>query len=1137
MKKTLALLLCLFMLIGCLNVGFLSTSADVTVDPATYRSIFFYDFTGELLSYASADTWKSPDRWAVNGGLFGASDSTTAKVSYSDTYSALKVTGNGTDMVDLDVRAFDRRKGVVVEDYKTLAIKVKLADTNTQLQSVSMGLHDGPAAATCTDMYTLKSVPTYAKTTNWQLVTVDLSSSNWSQELIDMQAKVTTTPNDWWAAHINLTQAGYKSPVYVAWVGVFADAATAQKYYDATASAEPIEPDDPNEPTVPTYFKSDNDSAFLFDFTLKANYTDMVDYRSPAQDTTNPRTMVNFKSAPLDLTNYGKVSYNAVHKALKLVGDGSHAPMLDLRCLDWRSGLDITKYHTLAIKVKLSNRDTEFQNAEMYVNDGAAASSANTLRELPIIPSYAHTNDWQILLIDISEANYDATLKAIAQKNIEDTTVSHWWGTRLTLGAVGTTDPIYVAWVGIFENDGRALAYHAETDAATSTDWLFDFSSQAKYDDIRDFGVGGNTERPRTLVNENNNADSTKYSTVAFDTTNQALKVTANGNAPVKLDLQCLDWRSGLDYKNTTTLAMKVKLRDTSAVFQSGGIFVNDGAASSSANTKHEVAATPDYAKTTDWQLVVIDIDPRNWEQPLKNIETLNNAAGTSSVFWRAQVGLAQAGYTGAVYLEWIGYFTSESDAIAQYLKTTPGVDLTTVKLSAVPTPKPKHTSFFYDFSGPALYQENIDNARVAVNYDPDCSIEYDADQQALKLTPDGSKPPYLELMSNDRVYNINAGYVLAVKVKITSKLASFQSARMYAKDDASVDKTIGGNDSIDEPGRIKDLRSYPSYTNTVGWQLLLVDLSDANRFENLANKTGVWYGTRLTLSATAAAGPIYVAWAGVFDNKEAAQAYFDYTTKDNDDSTFEDQDDPSGVDAPTPLFWSFFTKPGVSQVMSNGDTVLDFDSSEHAMVVEAKDTNKDGVTATTPGDIVLGAIVSIEKGLTMEDYPIFALRVKLSRDEIIGGMMNVVSAGSRESAGDGMIDSFEVDIDTMNYQPTTEWQTIVIDYRENLTAAFFSGGDWQSINLHLLDENQTLPGDKVLVQWAGAFASKADLNNYLIAVGQYEGEDDPENPDDPSDSPKTGDTVADIALAVVFLVTAAGATLYVRKRRVGSCR
>jgi len=129
----------------------------------------------------------------------------------------------------------------------------------------------------------------------------------------------------------------------------------------------------------------------------------------------------------------------------------------------------------------------------------------------------------------------------------------------------------------------------------------------------------------------------------------------------------------------------------------------------------------------------------------------------------------------------------------------------------------------------------------------------------------------------------------------------------------------------------------------------------------------------------------------------------------------------------------------------------------------------------------------------------------------------------------EGMLDSAEMDIDILNYRATEEWQTIVIDYRDNITASFFSGGDWKSVTLNLADQNQVVAQDAVYLQWAGAFTSVEDLNNFLISINQYN--DSSEEPGDNGESPQTGDSlIGATTAAILMMITAAAALIVCRK-------
>ena len=186
------------------------------------ESRWHFDFTEET-ELDTAKTWVSPDRHAINGNMFSSLDATTTTASWDSTQAALKLEGNGTDPLVLDIRSFDRRIGMSVSKYTKLALQIKIPDGGAALQSVKVGLAGTETGVDAKVNYTLNAIPAYDATTGWQTIVVDLSKTNWSKATTDAVAAYTAAGEDtlWWATRLELAQAGYTGPVYVKWIGIF----------------------------------------------------------------------------------------------------------------------------------------------------------------------------------------------------------------------------------------------------------------------------------------------------------------------------------------------------------------------------------------------------------------------------------------------------------------------------------------------------------------------------------------------------------------------------------------------------------------------------------------------------------------------------------------------------------------------------------------------------------------------------------------------------------------------------------------------------------------------------------------------------------------------------------------------------
>ena len=111
-----------------------------------------------------------------------------------------------------------------------------------------------------------------------------------------------------------------------------------------------------------------------------------------------------------------------------------------------------------------------------------------------------------------------------------------------------------------------------------------------------------------------------------------------------------------------------------------------------------------------------------------------------------------------------------------------------------------------------------------------------------------------------------------------------------------------------------------------------------------------------------------------------------------------------------------------------------------------------------------------------------------------------------------------------IGYNPTSEWQTIIIDCTADPTAAFFFDGNWSALKLDFISEATAQEGDTVYVKWAGAFKSEKDIEDYVKLT---EGNDDETEKNDDADG-KEKDKLPGIVIAIIIvaavLVIAGGA-------------
>jgi len=349
-----------------------------------------------------------------------------------------------------------------------------------------------------------------------------------------------------------------------------------------------------------------------------------------------------------------------------------------------------------------------------------------------------------------------------------------------------------------------------------------------------------------------------------------------------------------------------------------------------------------------------------------------------------------------------------------------------------------------------------------------------------------------------------------------------------------------------------------PSYQKNDEWQLITISVAADAKIKGQA---GDWWQFLVYIDEMYKHHnmPIYIQWAGAFKNVASAQKYFD---EDMGNAGGNEEDEgPDGsedtIPAPTEVFWDLSSKKVIkNQVEVAGDTVVSFDTEMDAMKVVASDVNKDGAVGDTPGRFSLGTRVPLAEGLNVEEYSYIAMRVRLNKASLEGGSLYVTSTGTIQNYQDGVLSSANLQVGVLDYDPNTDWQTVVINFKDNMTASFFLTGDWMSMTLNLFG-GSVLSGDAAWLRWAGAFKSEADITDYVAATkhqeqtidvgdgGQVPGDDedtsdkvegdtDTESDDqttpDSNDqtSPDTGDTNA-VVLALLLAVLAVATMTTIR--------
>jgi len=399
MKKTVSILLTLAMLLGILSCGFVLTSADSTNEPTK----FFYDFSTQT-SYDSYTNVKG-------GGKDFNSDNKALYVRSSNS----GVTGPYVQIQEVST------KNTVGQ---VLAIKLKLTDVNSVMQSLKMNMMN--SGTVTVDVSSVE----YQKTTDWQLVLIDLSKvSNYTGSYAPSASYPWKTINELYF------DAG-KSPVesnavYISWIGIFDNADNAKGYYDTQEQLASLR------------------NPSFWDFTVQSNEI----CGTTGNDTFNANTA---NSA----ATYNN-EYNAEYGAMKARWSNSNTQFPWMRLVAATKKTPMAEGQYLAIKMRTTDTAAVMRGFGTladkdctYTETGDTFSNGYS-KYVGALPEYKKTTDWQLVLIELSADKLSPKHKALN---------GTWSGFYIEFdNAYTNNDAFYISWAGIFNSRDAAELYYAKT--------------------------------------------------------------------------------------------------------------------------------------------------------------------------------------------------------------------------------------------------------------------------------------------------------------------------------------------------------------------------------------------------------------------------------------------------------------------------------------------------------------------------------------------------------------------------------------------------------------------------------------------------------------------------------------------------
>jgi len=449
-------------------------------------------------------------------------------------------------------------------------------------------------------------------------------------------------------------------------------------------------------------------------------------------------------------------TYDSANKALKIYG-ATKTVTLQLPGLN--KGLEVNKHPVLAFKVRLETTGAKFANINRYSTNRSGGTIQN-------YDNYAATTDWQLMVLDISNANNPA--------NVTPGFTGNWTNFILYLDESATKPTMYIQWAGLFTSRAHAEAQFAATAGEKSVDELpsnlfIDLSTETSYNAF--------TDAAKTNTN-----DGFFNMTHSWDGDSVRMTLAKSNGAQIRLGCHGGYSVSGASYP---ILAMKVKLHNTydHAQWGKGPYFwANNYGPATFYNQDNGNAYN---TATSDWQLVTVDMS--------------SVASGTT--WTRIQAYLDMLGGGPTMSIQWIGYFASVEEATWYYNGEIPSANPIANKPSRQANAAKDALRFGFDvatadYAGISYvagdyaaaqaagnYARKLDNAKMKINGQMVDIVGFGALITKSNLADDAfvAGAAGVKAVEATNLYGLDANK-LTYTVRITGIPADAQDAVVYAR-------------------------------------------------------------------------------------------------------------------------------------------------------------------------------------------------------------------------------------------------------------------------------------------------------------------------------------------------------------------
>ncbi len=350
-------------------------------------------------------------------------------------------------------------------------------------------------------------------------------------------------------------------------------------------------------------------------------------------------------------------------------------------------------------------------------------------------------------------------------------------------------------------------------------------------------------------------------------------------------------------------------------------------------------------------------------------------------------------------------------------------------------------------------------------------------------------------------------------------------------------------------------------YAPTTDWQLLLLTINTDGIEIRDWRAAMVAFLPHHEWAVEAGQDVAWVQWAGAFSSADEARDYFDETA---DDVPVLPPEPPTADEAPAPFFYYYKTEgdfnlnvglelPDQDQAAdaiaenlvqtfradnnyvhrtfgyewganAGGNTVLSYDADKGAMKVSIAETYTGNPDDYPDKNFASGTMESIhqpakvvfaaenDRGAMFEDYPVFAVKIKLADPNYAFGTGNTLIATNAAGAM-----GFAAKATSAGYEPTTAWQLLIL----TINTDGIEIRDWRAAMVAFLPHHEMAVEagqDVAWIQWAGAFSSADEARDYFeetLAPG--EDEEEPVGPGEGDEEENNGPLFLDVTDADKF--------------------